>query len=59
MSTVQEIEAAIEKLDDPQVDELRAWLFDREIAKDEASGVLDGLVAEALAASRAGSARPL
>lgn len=59
MSTVQEIERAIEKLNDEQVEELRAWLFDREIARDASNGLLDSLAAEALSDVRAGRAKQL
>ena len=59
MSTVQEIENAIDRLDDEQVAELRAWLFDRDIARDAASGKLDSLADEALRESRAGRTKPL
>ena len=59
MSTVQEIESAIEKLSDEQVEEIRAWLFDRDIARDAASGVLDSLANEAISDARAGRAKQL
>lgn len=59
MSTVQEIESAIEKLSDEQLEELRAWLFDREISRDAASGLLDSLADEALRDARAGRAKHL
>lgn len=59
MSTVQEIERAIEKLSDEQLEELRAWRFDREISRDAASGVLDSLADEAIKDARAGRAKPL
>lgn len=59
MSTVQEIESAIEKLSDEQVEEIRAWLFDREIARDAASGMLDSLADEAIRDVRAGRAKQL
>ena len=59
MSTVQEIERAIEKLSDEQVEELRAWLFDRDVSRDAASGLLDSLVNEALSDARAGRTKPL
>lgn len=59
MSTVQEIESAIEKLSDEQVEEIRAWMFDREISKDAASGLLDSLVDEAIGDARAGRAKLL
>ncbi|MDI1251350.1 MAG: hypothetical protein PSV13_20990 [Lacunisphaera sp.] len=53
MSTVQEIESAIDRLSDDQVAELRAWLFDRDIARDAANGSLDTLADEALRETRA------
>ena len=59
MSPVQEIERAIEKLSDEQVEELRAWLFDREISRDAASGALDSLADEAVRDARAGRAKQL
>ena len=59
MSTVQEIERAIEKLSDEQVEELRAWLFDREISRDASSGVLNSLADEAISEERAGRAKQL
>ncbi len=59
MSTVQEIERAIEKLSDEQVEELRAWLFDREISRDAANGILDSLADEAISDARAGRAKQL
>lgn len=59
MSTVQEIESAIEKLSDEQVEEIRAWMFDREISKDAARGLLDSLADEAISDARAGRAKLL
>jgi hypothetical protein len=59
MSTVQEIERAIEKLSDEEVEELRGWLFDREIARDSSTGLLDSLAAEAISDARAGRVKPL
>ena len=58
MSTVQEIETAIEKLSDEQVEELRAWLFDRELARDATSGLLDPLARRAIAEIPASTASP-
>ena len=40
MSTVQEIERAIERLSDEEVREIRQWLWDRDIARDSESGRL-------------------
>lgn len=59
MSTIQEIETAIEKLSDDDVTELKAWLWDREIEADAATGRLDELADEALSEHRAGKTRPL
>lgn len=59
MSKVQEIARAIEKLNDEQVEELSAWLFDRDIARDAANGVLDFLAAEAIGDARVGRAKQL
>jgi hypothetical protein len=53
MSTVQEIERSIERLDEDGVAELRAWLFDRDFARDAAAGKLDALADEALRKARA------
>lgn len=57
--SVQEIEKAIERLSDEEVAELRAWLFDRQIARDAAAGRLDSLADEALNEARSGRTRPL
>ena len=57
--SVQEIEKAIEWLSDAEVAELRAWLFDRQIARDAAAGRLDSLADEALNEARSGLTRPL
>jgi hypothetical protein len=59
MSTIEEIETAIEKLSDHDVAELKAWLWDREIESDAVSGRLDLLANEALSEYRAGKTRPL
>ena len=59
MSTVQEIENAIDRLGDEEVAELRAWLFDRDISRDAASGKLDSLADEALREARSGRTKPL
>jgi hypothetical protein len=48
MSTVQEIENAIEHLSNEEINELKAWLFDRDIAHDAENGALDDLVEEAI-----------
>jgi hypothetical protein len=66
MSTVQEIEQAIEKLPREEVFVLTNWLsthfsalWDRQIEEDISSGLLDDLAAEALAEHRAGKSLPL
>lgn len=55
MSTVEEIEAAIQKLSPGEMATFRAWYaeydsaaWDRQIAEDEAAGRLDWLIREAL-----------
>jgi hypothetical protein len=55
MSTVEEIEAAIQQLSPDQMAAFRAWYaefdattWDRQIAQDEAAGRLDWLIQEAL-----------
>ena len=55
MSTVEEIEAAIQQLSPDQMAVFRAWYaefdaaaWDRRIAEDEAAGRLDWLIQEAL-----------
>ena len=55
MSTVEEIEAAIQQLPPDQMAAFRAWFaefdataWDQQIAADEAAGRLDWLVQEAL-----------
>ena len=59
MSTVQEIEGAIEKLSEQEVAEIRAWLFEHDIARDAASGLLDDLANEAIDDLHAGRTKPL
>jgi hypothetical protein len=61
MSTVEEIERAIEKLPREEVFVLTKWLsthfsdlWDRQIQEDISNGLLDDLAAEALAEHRAG-----
>jgi mRNA-degrading endonuclease RelE of RelBE toxin-antitoxin system len=65
MSTVAEIESAIEKLDPKEIrrvgdwlDELRERLFDDQIDADAKAGRLDKMIAKAKADYRAGKARP-
>jgi hypothetical protein len=38
MSTVQELERAIERLSDAELAEIRAWLWDRDIERDAKPG---------------------
>jgi len=59
MSTVQEIENAIEKLTEEQIEELRAWLFDRAISQGATNGSLDLLAQEALNEKRIGRTKQL
>ena len=66
MSTVQEIEQAIEKLPREEVFVLTNWLstrfsdlWDRQIEDDISAGLLDDLAAEAVAEHRAGKSLPL
>jgi len=65
MSTVAEIESAIEKLDPKEIrrvgdwlDELRERLFDDQIDADAKAGRLDKMIAKAKADYRAGKAQP-
>ena len=59
MSTVQEIERAIEKLSDEELAQIRAWLWDRDIERDADSGRLDTLAEEALQEYRSGKTTQL
>ena len=59
MSTVQEIESAIEKLPDHDVAEIRSWLWERDIERDAAAGRLDKFADEALREHRTGKTRRL
>jgi hypothetical protein len=59
MSTVQEIESAIERLSDEEVAEIRAWLWDRDIERDARDGKFDALAEEALREHRDGKTRKL
>ncbi len=59
MSTVQDIERAIEKLSEEELGEIREWLWDRDIARDANAGKLDGLADEALQEHRSGKTRKL
>jgi regulator of replication initiation timing len=65
MSTVEEIEKAIETLPRDQFYQLREWVqsrfedeWDRQIEEDSLSGRLDHLVQEALTEHRAGLTTP-
>lgn len=59
MSTVQEIERAIEKLSDEEVAQLREWLWDRDIERDAKSGRFDSLADVALREHAEGKTRRL
>jgi hypothetical protein len=66
MSTVEEIERAIEQLAEADLARLRDWfeerdanVFDAKIAGDAASGKLDALARQALADHDAGRTRKL
>jgi len=66
MSTVEDIEKAIEHLPPAELARFRAWFdafdakrFDEKIARDAMSGRLDALAEQALADHRAGRAREL
>ena len=66
MSTVQEIESAIERLDDRSLGQLSGWFEDylaekweRRFAADAASGKLDQLGSNADHAFEQGECRPL
>ena len=61
MSTIQEIERAVERLEPDELSAFRAWFtsfdadaWDRQIEADVDAGKLDELAAEALADLRAG-----
>ena len=65
MSTVEEIESAIERLPRDQFFRLLAWIrgryedeWDRQIAEDVKAGKLDLLAREAVAEYRAGQTTP-
>jgi hypothetical protein len=66
MSTVQEIEQAIERLPREELFQLTDWLssrfsdqWDRQIEEDISAGLLDSLAAEAVAEHRAGNSLPM
>lgn len=48
MSTVRDIERAIERLTEVEVGELRQWLWDRDIARDAQKGLLNEPTEETL-----------
>ena len=64
MTTVEDIEKAIERLAPREFDRLRAWFedyqaarFDERIARDAKAGKLDGLAGQAIADFRKGKGR--
>ncbi len=66
MTTVQEIEQAIEQLPGDQFSELHDWIvekdwekWDKQIDRDSAAGKCDFLVDEALGDAKSGNTRPL
>ena len=66
MSTLAEIEDAIEKLPNEQLFQLTDWIserfsdaWDRQIEQDIVAGKLDDLAAEAIAEHRAGQSLPM
>jgi hypothetical protein len=54
LSTVQEIEAAIAKLNETELAEIRSWIWERDIERDAVSGKLDVVAEEALQEHRGG-----
>jgi hypothetical protein len=59
MSTVQEIEAAISKLNETDLAELRSWIWERDIERDAVSGKLDYVAEEALQEHRSSKTKRL
>ena len=59
MSTVQEIESAIGKLSEAELGEIRGWLWDRDIERDESGGRLEEMADEAIREHRAGKTNSL
>ncbi len=66
MTTVQEIERAIEQLPSDQFSRIRDWIVERDweawdaqIERDSAAGKLDFLVEEARRDAESGNTRPL
>jgi hypothetical protein len=66
MSTIEDLEKAVENLHPDELARFRAWFdlfdaarFDERIERDVAAGKLDSLADEAVAAQRAGRTREL
>lgn len=66
MSTIEEIERAVERLSPDALRAFRDWfaahdaaVWDRQFSEDVAAGKLDALAEEALAEHRAGRSTPL
>jgi len=59
MSTVQEIETAISKLNETELAELLSWIWERDIERDALSGKLDYVAEEALQEHRANRTKQL
>ena len=66
MTKIEAIETEVEKLSPAELSAFREWFFaydsevwDRQIERDAASGKLENLAAEALAAHRRGESREL
>ncbi len=59
MSTVQEIERAIERLSEEEIIEIREWLWDRDIERDAMAGRFDAMADEALREHQSGKTRKL
>jgi hypothetical protein len=66
MSTVHDIESAVQQLSPAELRAFRAWFlnfdaddWDRQLERDAAAGRLDALAEEALAEFRTGRTRPL
>jgi hypothetical protein len=66
MSSVREVEQAVQELSGPELAEFRRWfaefdskVWDAKLEADSASGRLDSLADEAVADLRGGRTRPL
>ena len=66
MTHVEELEKAIQNLDEEEMAELRAWFlafdartWDRQFERDASAGALDGLAQQALDEHKAGKTRSL